>query len=143
MSNEIVDILAKSEAIMGAKPQGKGIRGIFAKMRDRLSRSKEAEERERRINAAASKVPVGAVAHDDILPPEERIKEERIKKEAPEHPRKEASKIEAVPTLEHTTPLNGAKSTSELNLKNGEKPSSDKSAAIENAETNPPKEPHS
>jgi glycerol-3-phosphate acyltransferase PlsX len=140
---EIIDILAKNETVLGAKPAGKGIRGIFAKMRDRLSRSKEAEDRERRINAASSTVPVGAVAHDDILPPEE-----RIKKEAAERARKDTSKhtikMEANPAVEPpTTPLNGAKSTAELNLKNGEKPPHDKSAGTENEETNPLKEPHS
>ena len=146
VSAEIVEILAKNEEALGAKPQGKGIRGIFAKMRDRLSRSKEAEERERRINAGASTVPVGAVAHDDILPPEERIKEERTKKEHAEHPRKETLKVDsapAVPIVEpHTTPLNGTKSTGEL-LPNGDKSSIERSSVAEIDETTPHKEPHS
>jgi hypothetical protein len=138
VSAEIVEILAKNEEALGAKPQGKGIRGIFAKMRDRLSRSKEAEERERRINAGASTVPVGAVAHDDILPPEERIKEDRARKEHAEHPRKETLKVDptpAIPVIEpHTTPPNGAKSTGELHVQSGEnKATSD--AEID--ETNP------
>ena len=145
VNNEIVDILGKNEAIMGAKPQGKGIRGMFAKMRERLSRSKEAEERERRINAAASTVPVGAVAHDDILPPEERIKEERLKKEASEHARREHPreplKLEVIPAPETgTSPLNGKKSTAELHLQNGENKAT---LTPEIVETNPLKEPHS
>jgi glycerol-3-phosphate acyltransferase PlsX len=44
---EIIDILAKSESVLGAKPAGKRIRGIFAKMRDRLSRPKEAGEEDK------------------------------------------------------------------------------------------------
>jgi phosphate acyltransferase len=137
---EIIDILAKSETALGAKPAGKGIRGIFAKMRDRLSRSKEEEARERRINAAASTVPVGAVAHDDIVPPEERLKEERVKKEAAEHQRKEPIKVETIPPADpQTAPLNGAKSTNELHLHNGE----NKPTSAEIDETKPLKEPHS
>ena len=136
---EIIDILAKSETALGAKPAGKGIRGIFAKMRDRLSRSKESEERDRRINAAASSVPVGAVAHDDIIPPEE-----RIRKEAVERAHKEPPKIEASPASEpQTSPLNGTKSTTELHLLNGEKASTEKLATIDFDETKPFKEPHS
>jgi hypothetical protein len=136
---EIIDILAKSEATLGAKPQGKGIRGIFAKMRDRLSRSKEAEDRERRINAASSTVPVGAVAHDDILPPEE-----RIKKEAAEQPRKEPAKVEGLPPAEpQTAPLNGTKSTGELHLHNGDKASNDKATSIDADEPKSHEEPHS
>ena len=135
---EIVDILTKNEIALGAKPQGKGIRGIFAKMRDRLSRSKEAEERERRINSSSSTVP-GAVMHDDILPGEE-----RVKKEAAEQPRKEAMKIESPPAVEPqvTTVLNGAKSTGELHLQNGEKTSAEK-PAHDVDDKNPHKEPHS
>jgi phosphate acyltransferase len=111
---EIIDILAKSEAVLGAKPAGKGIRGIFAKMRDRLSRSKEAEERE-----------------------------ERIRREAPEPVRKEIAKVEAITPVEpQATSLNGAKSTGELNLQNGEKPSAEKSLHQAD-ETKPLKEPHS
>src|SRR5271166_743001 len=34
VNTEIIEILAKNEEALGAKPQGKGIRGIFAKMRD-------------------------------------------------------------------------------------------------------------
>ena len=140
---EIIDILAKSETALGAKPAGKGIRGIFAKMRDRLSRSKEAEDREHHSNAAASTVPVGAVAHDDILAPEERIKEERIKKEAAEHARKDTLKMDAIAAAEpQTTPLNGAKSTSELHLQNGEKTPAEKTPH-EVDDKNPHKEPHS
>jgi phosphate acyltransferase len=112
---EIIDILAKSEAVLGAKPAGKGIRGIFAKMRDRLSRSKEAEERE-----------------------------ERIKKEDAEHARKDMVKVEATPPAEPQTPaLNGAKSTGELHLHNGEKASTEKPSTTDIDETNPRKEPHS
>jgi phosphate acyltransferase len=133
---EIIDILARSEEALGAKPQGKGIRGIFAKMRERLSRSKEAEERERRINAGASSVPIGAVAHEDILPPEDRPKEDRPKKEASEHSRKEATKSEAVPPPDPPAPsLNGAKSTGELHLQNGDKALADKTSALEIEET--------
>jgi glycerol-3-phosphate acyltransferase PlsX len=136
---EIIDILGKSEAALGARPAGKGIRGIFAKMRDRLSRSKEAEERERHLNAAASSVPVGAVAHDDILP-----HEERIKKEAAELARKEPIKPEPPPVIEpRTTSLNGAKSTGELHLQNGEKTSIEKLPMVEAETTTPPKEPNS
>ncbi len=124
VNTEIIDILAKNEEALGAKPQGKGIRGIFAKMRDRLSRSKEAEDRERRINAGASTVPVGAVAHDDILPHEERVREERTRKEHAEHPRRETLKVDPPPAVvviePHTTALNGAKSTGELQLQHGE-----------------------
>jgi hypothetical protein len=144
---EIVDILAKSESALGAKPAGKGIRGMFAKMRDRLSRTREAEERERRINAASSTVPVGAVAHDDFLPPEERIKREAVetarKESIKESLKKESLKTEATPALEQqTTPLNGAKSTGELHLHNGEK-AAEKTVVIETIETNPRKEPRS
>jgi len=136
---EIIDILAKRETALGAKPAGKGIRGIFAKMRDRLSRSKEADERDRHLNAGASTVPVGAVAHDDILPSEERSKKEPI-----ERPRKDPIKAEAIPALEvQATPLNGAKSTGELRLQNGDRATSEKTSAIEIDETKPLKEPHS
>jgi len=134
---EIVDILARSEIALGAKPAGKGIRGIFAKMRERLSRPKEAEERERHLNAAASAVPVGAVAHEDILPGEE-----RAKKEAVEHARKDPIKVEAIPAVEpHTTPLNGAKSTGELHLHNGERTSAEETPHDD--DKNRRKEPHS
>ncbi len=120
---EIIDILARSEIALAAKPAGKGIRGIFAKMRERLSRPKDAEERERHLNATASTVPVGAVAHDDL-----------------DHARKDPIKVEAVPAVEpHTTPLNGAKSTGELHLHNGE----NKPTTAEIDETKPLKEPHS
>jgi glycerol-3-phosphate acyltransferase PlsX len=110
---EIVDILARSEAVFGAKPPSKGIRGIFAKMRDRLSRSKEAEERE-------------------------------LRKEAAESPRREPVKVEVIPAPEHppTTVLNGAKSTRELLLQNGEKPATEPSAP-QIDDKNPHKEPHS
>jgi len=135
---EIVDVLAKNEHALGAKPTGKGIRGMFAKMRERLSRSRETDERERRINAASSTVPVGAVAHDDILPPEE-----RIKREAQEAARKETVKVEPIAAPEQpTTPLNGTKSTRELHLQNGDK-AAEKTRAIDTPETNPHKEPHS
>jgi hypothetical protein len=122
---EIVDILGKSEAALGAKPQGKGIRGIFAKMRDRLSRSKEAEERERRNSMAG--------AHEDIVVPED-----RIKKEPPEPPRKDPLKLEVLPVPEpQTTPLNGTKSTTELHLQNGGKAPTEKAPTSEIDETNP------
>jgi len=122
---EIVDILARSEIALGAKPAGKGIRGIFAKMRERLSRPKDAEERERHLNAAASTVPVGAVAHDDL-----------------EHARKDPIKVEAVPAVEpHTAPLNGAKSTGELHLHNGERTSAEETPHED--DKNRRKEPHS
>ncbi len=131
VNTEIVDILAKNEPALGAKPQGKGIRGIFAKMRDRLSRSKEAEERERRLNSG--------VAHDDVP-----MVEERIKKEAQESPRKDPIKVEAVTSPEpHTTPLNGTKSTGELHLKNGDKASTEKPGTGKIDDPNPHKEPHS
>ena len=136
---EIVDILGRTEEVLGAKPAGKGIRGIFAKMRDRLSRSKDAEERERHLNAAASTVPVGAVAHDDIVPGEE-----RIKKEAAEHAHRDTMRAEVISGLEtQPAPLNGTKSTGELHPQNGDKPMSEKAATGDIAETNPPKEPHS
>jgi len=122
---EIVDILARSEIALGAKPAGKGIRGIFAKMRERLSRPKDAEERERHLNAAASTVPVGAVAHDDL-----------------EHVRKDPINVEAVPAVEpHTTPLNGAKSTGELHLHNGERTSAEET--LHEEDKNRRKESHS
>ncbi len=41
---EIVEILARSETEMGAKPAGKGIRGLFARMRERLHRNHTASE---------------------------------------------------------------------------------------------------
>src|SRR5580658_7548390 len=84
---EIVDILGKSEAALGAKPAGKGIRGIFAKMRDRLSRPKEAGDREER----------------------------EIRKDVVEPPRKEPIKVEVLPASERfperlpTPAVNGAK----------------------------------
>jgi glycerol-3-phosphate acyltransferase PlsX len=134
---EIIDILVKNEMALGMKPAGKGIRGIFAKMRDRLARPKEAEERERRINAAST-VPVGAVAHDDIRSPEE-----RVKKEAAEHVRKDAIKMEAIPAAEpQTTPFNGANPTGELHLQNFEKASAEKTPH-EVDDRSPHKEPHS
>ena len=99
--------------MLGAKPAGKGIRGIFAKMRDRLSRSKEMEERE-------------------------------LRKEAAEAPSKEPIKVDVIPAPEHspTTVLNGAKSTRELHLHNGEKPAPEPSAP-QIGDKNPLKEPHS
>jgi glycerol-3-phosphate acyltransferase PlsX len=134
---EIVDILAKNETALEAKPAGKGIRGIFAKMRDRLSRPKEAEDRERRINAASTGL-AGAVAHDDSLPPEERVKKEPV-----EHARKDNTKMEAFPAAEPpTAQLNGAKSTGELHLQNFEKTSAEK-APHEVDDKNLHKEPHS
>jgi phosphate acyltransferase len=134
---EIVDILSKNETALEAKPAGKGIRGIFAKMRDRLSRPKEAEDRERRINAASTG-PVGAVAHDDPLPPEERVKKEPV-----EHARKDNPKMEAFPAAEpQTAQLNGAKSTGELHLQSFEKASAEKTPH-EVDDKNLHKEPHS
>jgi phosphate acyltransferase len=134
---EIVDVLSRSEGILAVKPAGKGIRGMFAKMRERLSRSREGEERDRRINAASSTV--AAVAHDDVLPPEE-----RIKREAQDPPRKDPARTEVIPVAEPATPpLNGAKSTRELHLQNGEKTAEQKAGAIDTPENNPHKEPHS
>lgn len=101
---EIVDVLAKSEAAMGAKPAGKGIRGIFAKMRDRLSRTKEAEEREheRRVNAAPSSVSVGGISRDDVAAEERRKKEkESLKRETGSLAQEPA----ATPPLNGTAPV--------------------------------------
>ena len=57
---------------------------------------------------------------------------------------KETMKMEAIPLPEpqQTTVLNGAKSTGELHLQNGEKASSEK-APHEVDDKNPHKEPHS
>jgi len=141
---EIIDVLAKSEQVLGAKPAGKGIRGMFAKMRERLSRSKDAEDRERRINAGASTVTAGTVARDDIVALEERIKRETQESARQDNARKDPVKTEVIPVPEPTTiaPLNGTKSTRELHLQNGERPA-EKTAAIETTESNPHKEPHS
>src|SRR5579864_2601405 len=79
---EIVDILAKSETALGAKPAGKGIRGIFAKMRDRLSRTKEAEERERLLNAASPTVTAGATAPEGLIAPSDAPKKDASKAES-------------------------------------------------------------
>jgi glycerol-3-phosphate acyltransferase PlsX len=117
---EIIDILAKSESVLGAKPAGKGIRGIFAKMRDRLSRPKEAGDREER----------------------------EIRKDVLEPPRKEPIKVEVLPASERfperlpTPAVNGAKSTGDLVLQNGDKPAIE-SALHEIDDKNPHKEPHS
>jgi len=116
---EIIDILAKSESVTGAKPASKGIRGIFAKMRDRLSRPKETTEREER----------------------------EIRKEIAEPSRKEPTKVEVLPASERfperlpTPPLNG-KSTRDLVIPNGEKPAIE-SAPHDLDDKNPHKEPHS
>jgi phosphate acyltransferase len=40
---DIVEVLGRTEAAASAKPAGKGIRRIFARMRERLHRSREAE----------------------------------------------------------------------------------------------------
>jgi glycerol-3-phosphate acyltransferase PlsX len=117
---EIIDILAKSESVLGAKPAGKRIRGIFAKMRDRLSRPKEAGDREER----------------------------EIRKDVLEPPRKEPIKVEVLPASERfperlpTPAVNGAKSTGDLVLQNGDKPAIE-SALHEIDDKNPHKEPHS
>jgi phosphate acyltransferase len=157
---EIIDILSKTEAALGAKPPpGKGIRGIFAKMRDRLSRSKE-EEHEHRIGATIATVPPIVIAHDEVAPPEERIKQESPKQESPkedrpkedrgkkepgEHSRKDAGiKVEAHPVVvdPHTTPLNGTKSTGDLHVQSVQS-GENKPTAADSDETKPTKEPHS
>jgi glycerol-3-phosphate acyltransferase PlsX len=118
---EIIDILAKSESVLGAKPAGKGIRGIFAKMRDRLSRPKEIGDREER-----------EIRKDVVAEP----------------PRKEPVKVEVLPASERfperlpTPAVNGAKSTRDLVLQNGDKPAIE-SAPHEIDDKNPHKEPHS
>ena len=124
---EIVDILAKSEAALGAKPARKGIRGIFAKMRDRLSRSKEAEERERRINAGAlpCRSARSRMTTSCRLKSGSRrtLKEERSRKEHAEHPRRNAQESDpAVPSSSRIRRRSTAtKSTGELHLQNGDK----------------------
>jgi phosphate acyltransferase len=67
---EIVEMLAKSQAAVSAKPPGKGIRRIFARMRERLHRTREAELQN--MDAASADVPnVGAVARDEAPAPAE------------------------------------------------------------------------
>jgi glycerol-3-phosphate acyltransferase PlsX len=150
VNTDIVEILAKSEAALGAKPPGKGIRGIFAKMRDRLSRSKE-EEHERHINAASSTVAAGAIAPEGLIAPDASRKDPvRI-----ESAKVEPVKHETAPALEHQTPsLNGAKSTGELHshevakpgtdsLLNGDKAATEKVVDAEVVDDpHPRKEPH-
>jgi glycerol-3-phosphate acyltransferase PlsX len=41
VNSEIVEIIQKSPAALVAKPGGKGIRGLFSRMRDRLQRNRE------------------------------------------------------------------------------------------------------
>jgi len=150
VNTDIVEILAKSEAALGAKPAGKGIRGIFAKMRDRLSRSKEAEEHERHLNAGSSTVAAGSISPEGLLAPEPPKKEpSKI-----EHTKAEPAKHEAAP-LEHPAPsMNGAKSTGELHsqeaaktepgsLLNGDKAATEKIVDADFVdEPHPRKEPH-
>jgi glycerol-3-phosphate acyltransferase PlsX len=114
---EIMDILAKSESVFGAKPPSKGIRGIFAKMRDRLSRSKEAEEPELRKESTE-------------LPRKEPVKVEVL------------AASERFPERLPTTALNGKKATSELVAQNGDKPATEPSGP-ELDDKNPHKEPNS
>jgi hypothetical protein len=132
---EIIDILAKSEHAMGAKPPGKGIRGIFAKMRDRLSRSKEADERERKTNLAAAALPSGTISPEGLLT-------------SPDPQKKDAPKTEVVaaPLPEPQIKLNGATGTGELHPheQNHDKPSTEKALEPEIVdEPHSHKEPHS
>ncbi|HVN29652.1 MAG TPA: hypothetical protein VMT64_14240, partial [Candidatus Binataceae bacterium] len=114
---EIVDILARSESAFGAKPASKGIRGIFAKMRDRLSRPREHEERESKKEPVVIEPPRKEPTKVEVLPPSARF---------PEH-------IE-------TKPLNGSKSTRDLAVQNGDKPAGE-STAQSIDDKNPHKEP--
>lgn len=119
VNGEIVELLARSESAMGAKPAGKGIRGIFARMRERLHRSKETEAQ--KINAAAADVPTaGALTHGEAIAPPP-----------------------AAPPAEQPAALSGTKSTVELAreevasitspLPNGDRPSSEKTSETEEA----------
>lgn len=136
VSAEIVETLAKSESAVSVKPQGKGIRGMLARMREKLSRSKEAEAN--KINSAASSVPIGAIAHDDILVPIDQ-------------PRGDAVSAVNGPAVE-TLPLtvNGANAADLAHpsrahgidsLANGDKPSTEEAEPHE--ESHPPKGEHS
>jgi glycerol-3-phosphate acyltransferase PlsX len=146
VNTDIVEILAKSEAALGAKPPGKGIRGIFAKMRDRLSRSKE-EEHERHINAASLTVAAGAISPEGLMVPTDAPKKDAAKVEPVKH--------ETVPAPEHPAPsMNGAKGTGELHshepappatgsLLNGDKAATEKIVDADFVdEPHPRKEPH-
>jgi glycerol-3-phosphate acyltransferase PlsX len=135
VSAEIVEILAKSEAAVSVKPQGKGIRGMFARMREKLSRSKEAEAL--KLNSAASSVPVGTIPHDALTPIE------------PPHPDAmrtgNGQVVEAVPAavngVNTADPANGPRSHGTGALANGLKTSTEEPEPQE--EPHPPKGEHS
>ncbi len=97
---EIVEVLARSESAMGAKPAGKGIRRIFARMRERLHLSREADAQK-----AAAADAADAAAHDKTGAHDA----DRAPKETPRR--------EAAPAVPEAQPaLNGAMPTGELKL---------------------------
>jgi phosphate acyltransferase len=64
---EIADVLARSEAAMSAKPPTKRVRGLFARMREKLRRTREAElqNETHKTSADSADAPAaGAVAHE-------------------------------------------------------------------------------
>lgn len=113
---EIVEILARSEAEMGAKPAGKGIRGLFARMRERLHRNHVASE------STGASVPEIVQGPADTVVAAESLSN-GVKPTAEFAP-------------EQTTSLPG-------HTANGEKPVSEKDSTIEEPHPHPHKGEHS
>ncbi len=98
---DIVEVLGRTEAAASAKPAGKGIRRIFARMRERLHRSREAEMQ--KIGEAVEG-PEIAGDHGEAAEP------------APDQEHKEVSRSKAAASPEPEMARNGTRPTGDLEL---------------------------